>query len=275
MTGAAIRAVLVAVLIAMPGLILPGSAEGNTDFILLLALFAAGFVFVEYASVSPSLVEFREAPPFNRTRFFALFLTVLTVSLILRDIQAPSATTGVLFGLGIGLGEVMDFAYSPVRLLVVALASGDSPESIYIIRTVAGVAFSISLASLALFLAALRLGDWPVRSGAFNVWINLPTFDPTTGGDIVDRLQGDGRLNIGMGICLPFLLPVALHLSEALLGLVLTTSAQALVWIVAGWSFVPLSLLMRGIAMTRLANMIVGQRRRDAIEGPEARIFAL
>ena len=27
--------------------------------------------------------------------------------------------------------------------------------------------------------------------GSFNVWINLPTFDPTTGGDVVERLERD------------------------------------------------------------------------------------
>ena len=42
--------------------------------------------------------------------------------------------------------------------------------------------------------------------GAFNVWVNLPAFDPTADADVVDRLDRDTRVNIALGVLLPFLI---------------------------------------------------------------------
>ena len=98
---------------------------------------------------------------------------------------------------------------------------------------------------------------------------------PTSGGDIVERLQRDGRINIGLGVPLPFFIPVSLHVSSELADGLSFHAPQTLTWLVAAWSFLPLCLIMRGIAMARLANLIVGTRRRASIEGPKARIFAL
>jgi hypothetical protein len=41
--------------------------------------------------------------------------------------------------------------------------------------------------------------------GAFNVRVNLPAFDPTADADVVDRLDRDARVNIALGVLLPFL----------------------------------------------------------------------
>jgi ABC-type microcin C transport system permease subunit YejE len=48
----------------------------------------------------------------------------------------------------------------------------------------------------------------PIATVPFNVWINLPTFDPNGGGDVVRRLVRDGRVNIILGFALPFVMPV-------------------------------------------------------------------
>lgn len=42
--------------------------------------------------------------------------------------------------------------------------------------------------------------------GAFNVRVNLPAFDPTADGDGMDRLDRDARVNIALGVLLPFLI---------------------------------------------------------------------
>ena len=52
------------------------------------------------------------------------------------------------------------------------------------------------------FLVLVRIMNWPVRQGAFNVWVNLPLFDPTAGGDVIYRLQRDARINIALGFLL-------------------------------------------------------------------------
>ena len=44
------------------------------------------------------------------------------------------------------------------------------------------------------------------RVGAFNVRVNLPAFDTTADGGVVNRLDRDARVNIALGVLLPFLI---------------------------------------------------------------------
>jgi len=125
------------------------------------------------------------------------------------------------------------------------------------------LAYAISLATAALFFALVRLFGWPARLGAFNLWLNLPTFDPTTGEDVVQRLQSTARLNLILGISLPFLMPMAAQMAA---GLVLPSGPwgpQSLIWGITFWSIMPLCLLMRAIALGRVAQMIQTKRARS------------
>jgi len=74
--AAIVRAILVVMLVVMPSALLVGSGNDATQVVVLVAIFAALFTLVEYCAASPSLVEFRDAPPFNRMRFSALFAMV-------------------------------------------------------------------------------------------------------------------------------------------------------------------------------------------------------
>ena len=69
LTGAVVRAFFVILLIAAPSVILPGTTADVSQIVTLVALFGAGLTFFEYSSTYPGLVEFRDAPPFNRIRF--------------------------------------------------------------------------------------------------------------------------------------------------------------------------------------------------------------
>ncbi|MDJ1018121.1 MAG: hypothetical protein QNJ35_16545, partial [Paracoccaceae bacterium] len=66
LAGAFLRALCVVLLIATPSLILPGFNADTAQVVALVALFGASLTFFEYASSYPGLVEFRDAPPFNR-----------------------------------------------------------------------------------------------------------------------------------------------------------------------------------------------------------------
>jgi hypothetical protein len=52
-------------------------------------------------------------------------------------------------------------------------------------------------------------------------------------------------------------------------------SPQTLIWTIAAWAFLPASLLMRGVAMARIANMVRTKRdlklAEEAAEAREAR----
>lgn len=256
------RAALVVVLIVIPSVMLPVSGTDVTQFAAFIALIAAVFTIVEYTASSPSLVEFRSAPPFNRLRFGALLLTVFTLAVIFRQTDQASTLTMFFQAIGQRIGGSIDFPYSPVRLLLLAMPDGTPLDVLDRIRTAAGISYLISLLSLAVFVVLLRFRGWPRNAGAFNVWVNLPTFDPTAGGDVVDRLNRDSQFNLILGFLLPFLVPAILKLSASLIGSLSLDNPQTLIWAVAAWAFLPASLLMRGVALNRVAQMIYIQRKR-------------
>lgn len=269
MTSAAARGLLVATLIMTPALVLPGLSSDSTQIVLLVALLAAVLTFVEYNSVFPSIVEFRDAAPFNRLRFTALMSTVFLLSAILKGITDPTALTNTFTAIGTIVGNAIDFPYSPVRLVVLMLPADASFETISFVRTAAGLAYLISLIAMTAFLILVRVLNWPTRSGAFNVWVNLPLFDPTAGGDVLERLQRDARINIALGFLLPFMVPAVVKLAADLIDPITLQHPQTLIWTISAWAFLPASIIMRGIAMGKIADMIQEKRRRAYAEAEE------
>lgn len=264
--GAGLRAILVILMIATPSLILPGTTADVGQVVMLVAIFGAALTFFEYSSSYPGLVEFRDAPPFNRVRFVSLFLTVVFLSLIAKGTTTPSVLTEVVAYVGSTIGRVIDFPYSPVRLVVLMLPEDAPIAKVHLVRDSAGLAYLISLLTLAIFVIMQRLQNWPIGRGEFNVWINLPTFDPTAGGDVVERLERDARFNIALGFLLPFLTPAVIKSASSLFGSVSVDNPQTLIWTVTAWAFLPASLFMRGIAMGRIALLITEKRKLSSKE---------
>ncbi|MEL6241525.1 MAG: hypothetical protein AAFV87_11160 [Pseudomonadota bacterium] len=262
MTGAAARGLLVALVIAIPALLLPNIDSDATQFTVLIALVAAFLTFVEYNSVSPSIVEFRDAPPFNRLRFVALFGTVLFLTLVCRGKDDPTGFSELLTAVGVVLGDAIDFPFSPVRLVVLMMPDNASYEVLQSVRTAAGISYTTSLMAMTAFIVLVRIMGWPTRKGAFNMWVNLPLFDPTTGGDVLHRLQRDARINIALGFLLPFIIPAVVKAAADLINPISLENPQTLIWTMSAWAFLPASMIMRGIAMQRIAEMIEDQRRR-------------
>lgn len=248
-------------MIVMPSILLVDVTTDTKQMVALVAIFAATLTFVEYNAVYPGLVEFRDAKPFNRIRFVMLFATVVLLSLIERGRVAPSTMTELIAAVGSLIGAAMDFPYSPVRLARLMMADGANPAQVYAVRTAAGMAYLTSLISLAVFVLMLRAGTWPRAGTPFNVWVNLPTFEPSAGGDVVDRLNRDARINIALGFLLPFLIPAVVSMSSAEFSPLQLTAPQTLIWTMTAWAFLPASLFMRGIAMGRVAGMIRDKRR--------------
>ncbi|WP_068307333.1 hypothetical protein [Aliiruegeria sabulilitoris] len=264
LTSATVRAILVAVVILLPSLLVPGVRDDAPQIMVLIALACALLTFSEYSSVYPSLVEFRDAPPFNRIRYLSLFMTLFFLSVLVRGQTDPSGLTMFMEALGGLVGVALDFPYSPVRLVLLSLPEATPAEQLVAVRTSAGMAYFISLMAITFFYLILKLKNWPSRSGAFNVWINLPTFDPTAGGDVVDRLNRDARVNLALGFLLPFLIPAIGKAATSLFGQAAISEPQTLIWMVSLWAFLPLSLFMRGIAMSRVADMITEMRKRTS-----------
>lgn len=259
--GAIVRAVFVVLLIATPALLLPGLGPDTTQIVTLVALFAATFTLFEYASTYPGLIEFRYAPPFNRMRFVALFGTVFLLTVIFRGETVPTTLTHVITSLGALVGQVIDFPFGPWSLLLHSLESSMTADELATVKAAAGISYVISLVMLVVFVVVMRVSDWPVSAGTFNVWVNLPLFDPTTGGDVVQRLNRDARINLVLGLLLPFIVPGLARFGTGMFDPERFLTPQPLIWMFALWSFLPASMFMRGIALKRVAAMISDQRR--------------
>lgn len=253
---------MIVVVILTPSLIIPGTSAEGAQMVTLVALAFAMVIAFEYGAKFPGLIEFRDAPPFNRIRIVALFLTLFGLSVISVSDQDGSTLTVVISALGFLIGRALDFPYSPLRLVIESLPQGVDVTTAAQIQAMAGLAVLITLIALFLFATLIRLEHWPNRGSAFNVWVNLPTFDPTAGGDVVKRLTRDGQVNVIFGICAPFVIPAVTVLGANQLQVPVLASQQTMVWAVTIWMFLPLSLIMRGQAMLRIARMIRARRAR-------------
>lgn len=262
LAGALVRAIMIVVVILTPSLLLPGTTAESAQLATLVALAFAMIIMFEYGAKYPGLIEFRNAPPFNRIRVIALFMMLFGLSIIIGDGNEGSTLTVIITALGFLVGRALDFPYSPLRVVLDYLPQDIGPAVVVQIQAMAGLVMLVTLISLFLFATLLRLENWPSRGTAFNVWVNLPTFDPTAGGDVVKRLNRDGRVNVIFGLTAPFIIPVVVVMAANQVEVPLIGSPQTMVWAMTLWMFLPLSLIMRGQAMLRVARMIRARRAR-------------
>lgn len=270
MFGAAARALLVVVLVILPSALLPGMDRDARVLTALIALLAGALVFIEYGARYPSLVEFRDAPPFNRIRFTTLFITAVTLSAMLAAREEPTLFNRLAAATAGMAGHLLDFPYSPVRLVVMVVGASAPPDHLVLIRSAAGMAYLLSLLSVGAFVVILRLGRWPSPDQPFNLWVNLPTFESAASRDVLAMLERDARVNLSLGFLLPFLVPaIAMFGLHGLVDPGHATS-QKLVWMMAAWALVPGNLMMRGLALRQLALTI----RDGHVEAPPVHVAA-
>lgn len=262
LAGALMRALLVALVIMTPALLLPAGQADTSQIVVLVALLAALLTFIEYSAQAPSIVEFRDAAPFNRLRFIMLFATIFLLTAIARGQTEPTLLTNALGSLGTIIGNAIDVPFSPVRLVVLMLPEEASADLVQSVRMAAGIAYLVSLTAMAYFLVLVRILGWPGRDNVFNVWVNLPLFDPNAGKDVVERLRRDGRINVALGFLLPFLIPAVVKAASFLVDPISLANPQTLIWTMTAWAFLPASMIMRGLALHRVADMIADKRRR-------------
>jgi hypothetical protein len=259
--GALVRALMVGLMVTLPASLLPALPPDTAQIVVLFAIFGSLLTFIEYSARYPGLVEFRYAPPYNRVRFLSLATTVLLLSLMMRGQWAATPITEFVAALGGLMGQWLDFPFSPLRLLLLTLPVSATLGEVAMMRAAAGLSAAVALLTLGLFALSMWRTQWPAQHAAFNIWVNLPTFDPTAGGDVVARLERDGRTNFILGILLPVVTPALVLAAGSVLTPLSQAGAQTQIWVVAAWAFLPACLLMRGMALNRIARMI--RARRD------------
>ena len=262
--GAIVRAILVVALVALPSVLMVEVSSDTKQMVTLAALLAGFLTLAEYNAVYPSLIEFRDAAPINRLRFVMILSAVLALTVTQGDIELPQVWADFAHRLAARVGHAMDFPFSPVRLVTALVQDSATEVQITRLQSAAGLAYLICLSWLALFAISLRLGGWPHAKRPLNVWVNLPMFDPTAGGDVVARLSRDGRLNSLLGFLLPFLVPVAAKVALGNAAGLAALSPHSLIWIVSLWAFLPATLILRGLALLRIAELILQSRSAHA-----------
>jgi hypothetical protein len=264
--GALVRALLVGLIVTLPASLLPSLRPDAAQIVVLFAIFGALLTFIEYSARYPGLVEFRYAPPYNRIRFLSLATTVLLLGLMMRGQWVATPMTDFIAALGGMIGQWLDFPFSPLRLLLLTLPVSATLGEVALMRAAAGLSAAVALLTLGLFALSMWRSRWPAQHAAFNVWVNLPTFDPTAGGDVVARLERDGRTNFILGVLLPFVTPALVLAAGSVLTPLSQAGAQTQIWVIAAWAFLPACLLMRGMALNRIARMIRARREGAAAE---------
>jgi hypothetical protein len=257
LTGAIVRAVLVMMVITFPSVVMIDVGADTNQTVTLAALILGGMVFAEYKAVYPSLIEFRDAAPFNRLRFVMFASTLMALSLAHPNTILPYEIQIQCLTIANQVGSALDFPFSPARLLSQTADDGTTQE---FLRNGAGLAYVICLAWMAIFTAFVRIGGWPSSKKPLNVWVNLPMFDPTAGSDVVVRLSRYGRWNILLGFVLPFLIPLVVGVFAGQHGVFQSIPLHSLIWMIALWAYFPASLILRGTALLRIAELIVQTR---------------
>lgn len=259
LVAAVLRAGIVMLVVCMPSLMLAGTTREGAELVVVLALALGVFTVIEYSACYPAMIEFRDAPPFNRVRLLSLAITLFCLSLVAGGDHGSSLVL-VLNALGILFGDALDFPASPLAALIAQLPAEAAPVSAVQVKVMAGLAIFTALSALCVFAILLRSEKWPQRGQAFNVWVNLPTFDPTAGGDVIARLNRDAQVNLLFALAMAALFPTVGLIVFGHLEMQIVTSLHALVWGIALWMFLPLSLMMRALAMMRIASMIRDRR---------------
>lgn len=254
--GALLRAFLVVILIAAPAFLLPNISVASQEISLIVAGLAAAFTLFEYASTHPGLIDFRFAPPYNRVRFVAFSTQILMLVFLCRAIDGQDSFSLQIIDMADAAVKLLEFPLSPVGVASAMIAQGEDPEFVILIQRAAALSFFITFCSLTFFAMLLWLFRWPVGRRDFNLWINLPTFEPGYGRDVERRLFRDGVTNVLAGIAFLYLLPVLLSRASGWFDPSVLTNYQPLVWGVTLWAFVAGSLVIRGAAILKVSWLV-------------------
>lgn len=257
LVGAIIRALLVVAVVAIPSLLLPSASQGAFEFSLIIGSIIGFFTLFEYGSTNPGFVDFRFAPPYNRFRAFTIAIQVIVITLICRSVELNLHDAAVLEWAQT-IGAYLDFKYSPVSEainIILSEAEFSSTTAILLVYSIS-MSFVIGVGGTLIFSLILWVFKWPRDRLEFNLWANMPTFQPSEGASVTKRLRRDAIVNVVLAVVLIYALPYTLMYGFDWLTVDIFENNQALVWATTLWVFVPTSLLARAAAMLKIARVI-------------------
>lgn len=261
--GAIFRALVVVAIVTIPSLLLTDAPAGAVEFSLIIGAIIGIFTVFEYGSGSPGFVDFRFAPPYNRFRVFTITLQIVFLSLVCRAMALDVQSASIL-NLAQNIAEQLDFPYSPVAHainVILETTPFSSASTILLVYTIS-ISFAVGIGLTGIFAILLWVFNWPTNRATFNLWVNLPMFQPSEGKYVVKRLRRDATINIVVAIILIYLLPYVPKLGFDWFKVDLFETDQSIVWTTTLWIFVPSGMIARAFAMQKIARIIGRAQRR-------------
>ncbi|MGR3722743.1 hypothetical protein LGT41_0003820 [Abyssibius alkaniclasticus] len=255
--GAVFRAAVVIFIIALPAFILPNTTLNARELSLIAGGVVAAFTIFEYAAKSPGFVDFRFAPPYNRMRVAIIATELLLIAFYFRDLTLG----GPMVEFGAKFAFLAEMPGSPVRMTLEMFADTLTPGQLSRLGVVMSLAMVTAIGLSVVFAALLWLSRWPVDRAGFNLWVNMPNFEPSEVGKTERRLYRDGMLNIIFAPLVLYAAPYVLPLASNTLGSNLLREPQSVIWLATLWAFVPASLIIRGAAILKI-NRILRQAKQ-------------
>lgn len=250
--GAVFRAAVVIFIIALPSFILPNTTLNARELSLIAGGVVAAFTIFEYAAKSPGFVDFRFAPPYNRMRVGIIACELLLVAFYYRDL----ALGGPMVEFGARFAVLAELPGSPVRMTLAMFTDTLTPGQLSRLGIVMSLAMVTAIGLSIIFALLLWVSRWPVDRVGFNLWVNMPNFEPTEVGKTERRLYRDGILNILFAPLVLFVAPFVLLLASNTLGSDLLREPQSVIWLATLWAFVPASLIIRGAAILKIHRIL-------------------
>ncbi|MEM8658176.1 MAG: hypothetical protein AAF813_07170 [Pseudomonadota bacterium] len=248
-------------IIASPAFLLPNVSSASQEITLIVAGIAAAFTIFEYASTHPGLIDFRFAPPYNRVRYTIFGVQVLSAVFLCRAEVGFDGFADSYLALADQAVALTNLPFSPVALVSsVVGGQGDPPYQLLVTRA-AALSFLVTFLALAGFALFLWIIPWPIGRRDFNLWINLPTFEPGYGRSVERRLYRDGLINIAAGVVLIYILPLIAGPLTTWFNPRAVGDYQGLVWGVTLWAFISGSMVIRGAAILKVSWLVRRTRR--------------
>ncbi len=251
--GAFIRALIVVLIVITPAFILPDIGKTTQEMALIIAAIVAGFTLFEYAGKTPGFVDFRFAPPYNRFRIAIIAAQVVALSLLCRASLQEFPQILELADLAVGYDA---FPYSPVEMAVAKTALVPLTTSPELMTQLFSVSFIVAAGLTIGLSVVLWVFGWPTERADFNLWVNLPTFSPSSVSQAEKRMKRDAFINIVLGIGLLYGIPYGFPYVVEILGTGLFENYHSLVWVVALWAFLPALMVTRGLSITKVSRIL-------------------
>ena len=232
-----------------------GTAEGDL-FYLTLALTLGALICLEYSFETPSITEFRFAPPYNRLRL----LIACVVAFLLSENQFSTIVPGFEF---VSYFEETNLNAwpSPVYYANIALGQDGEGANAWLHSATGGAAIVGCLVVL-VCAAILWVSLWPLSPSGFNLWENMPNFHPKSGGKASDQIMVDALFYFLFFFILPYSIAFIGFAMRVYLGFDFSNAPIFSFWFLFAFLTLPLFSLFKSLALVKIC--ILAEKLRDA-----------